>query len=164
MDVTFEKLTLEHAEDVINILNYYIKNTTFAYSEETIGIEDFYDFIDEKKVHCSFVIKNNQEKVIGFCILNSYNSLSTFSESAKTMYFIDKEYTGKGIGTLVLNKLEDEAGKKGIKKLLANVSSENVNSIKFHQKNGFFEYGRLKDIGKKFGRYFSILWMGKEIC
>ena len=79
------------------------------------------------------------------------------------MYFIHPDYTGQGIGTLALEKLEVEAKKRGIKKLLADISSENTSSIKFHEKNGFVEFGQLKDIGKKFNKYFSVVYMGKEI-
>ncbi|MCK4259322.1 MAG: N-acetyltransferase [Halanaerobiales bacterium] len=162
MNITFEKLSLEHQEEVMCIFNYYIKKSTSAYREKTVDNEHFLNFIDGSN-HCEFAIKNDQNKVIGFCLLEPFMSLSTFAEAAETMYFIDHEYTGQGIGTLVLKKLEDEARKRGIKKLLANISSENANSINFHQKNGFVEYGRLKNVGKKFDRYFSIVWMGKEL-
>lgn len=164
MNFTFENLKLEHQDEVIRIFNYYIKETISAYREKTVKNEHFLNFIDSAQVHCGFAIKDKQSRIIGFCILEPYMSLSTFSEVAETMYFIHHEYTGKGIGTLVLKKLEDEARKRGIKKLLVNISSENINSIKFHEKNGFIEYYRLQNIGKKFGRHFSIVWMGKEIC
>ena len=164
MNFTFENLNLEHQEEVMRILNYYIKETTSAYREKTVENGHFLNFIDSTQTHCGFAIKDNQNRIVGFCTLEPYMPLSTFSEVAETMYFIHHEYTGKGIGTLVLKKLEDEARKRGIKKLLANISSENIKSIRFHKKNGFIEYGRLENIGKKFGRYFSIVWMGKEIC
>lgn len=57
----------------------------------------------------------------------------------------------------------NEAKKIGINKILASICSENDNSIKFHKKNGFIEYGVLHNIGKKFGRYFSVVWMGKDL-
>lgn len=164
MDFTFENLKLEHQEEVIHILNYYIKETSCAYREKTVENEHFLNFLDSTENYCGFAIKDNQNRIVGFCILEPYTSYSTFSEVAETMYFIHNEYTGKGIGTLALKKLEDEARKRGVKKLLANIASENIKSIKFHEKNGFIEYGRLKNIGKKFDRYFSIVWMGKEIC
>ena len=164
MNYTFENLNLEHQEEAISILNYYIKETTAAYREEIVDNEHFLNFIDSKENYCGFAIKANQERLIGFCLLERYTSLSTFKETAEITYFIHPEYTGKGIGTLALKKLEDEAKKRDIKKLLANISSENINSIKFHEKNGFVEYGILKNIGKKFDKYFSVVWMGKELC
>ncbi|WP_350445905.1 GNAT family N-acetyltransferase [Anaeromonas frigoriresistens] len=140
-----------------------MRETTSAYREKTVGYEHFLKFIDTTDIYCGFAIKNNENKILGFCLLEVYSSLSTFSEVAEIMYYIDKDYTGKGIGTIALKKLEDEARKRKIRKLLADISSDNISSIKFHEKNGFIEYGRLKNIANKFHRYFSVVLMGKEL-
>ncbi|MFT9497933.1 GNAT family N-acetyltransferase [Anaerosolibacter sp.] len=163
MNFTFEHLKLEYQEEVICILNYYIKETTFAYREKIVENQHFLKFLDSEEIYCGFAIKTNQDEIVGYCLLEPYASYSTFSEVAEATYFIHPEYTNKGIGTLALKKLEDEAKKRGIKKLLVNISSKNIKCIKFHKKNGFIEYGRLEDIGKKFDKYFSVVWMGKEI-
>ena len=57
----------------------------------------------------------------------------------------------------------DEKHQKGIKHLVAEISSENEGSHAFHQKHGFEIVGQLTDIGKKFDRYFSIIYMQKMI-
>lgn len=90
-------------------------------------------------------------------------AISTFSEVAEVMYFIHHEYTGYGAGSLALNKIEAEAKKIGIKKLLADISTENIGSISFHLKKGFVEYGRLCNIGNKLGRTFGIAYFIKEL-
>lgn len=163
MDFTFESLKLEHQEEVISIFNYYVEETTAAYRNKAVKNEFFTNFMDSKENHCAFAIKNDKDIIVGFCLLEPYMDLPTFSEVAETTYFIHHKYTGIGIGTLALKKLEDEARKRGIKKLLANISSENTNSIKFHEKKGFVKYGSLQNIAKKFDKYFSVVWMGKEI-
>ena len=163
MEYTFEKLSLEHQDEVMEIFNYYVKETTAAYREEVVEKDYFLNFLEVTENYPGFAIKEADNKIIGFCMLKPHIALSTFSEAADIMYFIHHEYTGRGIGLLALKKLENEAIKIGIKKLLASICSENSNSISFHKKNGFSEYGRLPDIGKKFGRYFSIVWMGKDL-
>ena len=163
MTCTFEKLNLEHRDAVIEIFNYYIEETTAAFREKTVEKEHFQKILEVTRTHPGYAMRDEANKIIGFCLLKPHLSISTFSEVAELMYFIDREYTGRGIGSSALQKLEDEARKIGIKKLLASISSENESSIGFHRKHGFVEYGRFKNIGKKFGRYFSVVWMGKEI-
>ena len=70
---------------------------------------------------------------------------------------------GKGIGKAALEKLEEEAKKIGIKTLLADISSENTQSIHFHEKNGFRICGRFHNIGKKKGKNFDVVWMEKTV-
>ncbi|HSL85580.1 MAG TPA: GNAT family N-acetyltransferase, partial [Bacteroidales bacterium] len=142
---------------------HYILETFAAYREEAVKYEHFNKFIDPSEVLCGFAVKDTKDTVVGFCLLEPYGAYSTFKETAEVMYFIHPEHTGKGIGTQVLKRLESEARERGIRRLLADISSENIGSIRFHEKNGFSEYGRLRNIGRKFDRYFSVVYMGKEI-
>jgi L-amino acid N-acyltransferase YncA len=163
MEYFFEKLNPEHQDGVIGIFNYYVEETTAAFREKAVEKEHIIKILEVTKRHPGYAIKDKGDRIIGFCMLKPHIPISTFSEVAELMYFLDREYTGRGIGSLALKKLEDEGRKIGIIKLLAGISSENENSIRFHRKHGFVEYGRFKNIGKKFGRYYSVVWMGTEI-
>jgi L-amino acid N-acyltransferase YncA len=162
MNISFERLSKEHRAEVIDIFNFYIKNSYAAYPEEQVSY-DYYDkFLEIAAGFPAFAIKN-EEKLIGFCFLNSYNPLSTFNETGVITYFIDKDYKGKGIGKSALNKLEAEARIKGIKNILANIASVNEESIAFHSKNGFRKCGEFEGIIKKNNKQFDIIWMQKTL-
>jgi phosphinothricin acetyltransferase len=47
--------------------------------------------------------------------------------------------------------------------LVANASSENEGSIRFHLARGFTEYGRLENAGEKLGRKFGIVYFEKKL-
>ena len=51
----------------------------------------------------------------------------------------------------------------GIKNIVAEVSSENEQSIEFHKKHGVVVAGELIDIGEKFGRSFGVVYMQKRL-
>jgi len=90
-------------------------------------------------------------------------TFSTFREAAEIIYFIDKNYSGKGLGRIILDKIEEDAKFKGICNILASISSKNIYSIKFHEKNGFVKCGKFPEIGRKFGNTFGIIWMRKNL-
>lgn len=163
MDFIFEKLEKAHLKEVTDILNYYIKNSTAAYRAEEVNEDFSLNFLEGSDVYCSFVIKTDDNAIVGFCMLEPHMAISTFSETAEVMYFIHPEFTGCGAGSLALSKIEDEARKKGVKKLLADISTENIGSINFHLKNGFVEYGKLCDVGNKLGRKFGIVYLAKDL-
>jgi len=91
--------------------------------------------------------------------LSAYNPFSTFKETANISYFISQNYVGKGIGEQCLEKLETDAMQVGIKHIIAQISSENQQSLKFHIKQGFEICGTLKIIGIKLGRNFNVIYM-----
>ena len=108
-------------------------------------------------------IKTNKGEVIGFGFLHPYSPIPTFKRVAEIVYFIRPEYTGKGVGSAILEHLIQEAKKLNIDSILAHISSLNEKSINFHAKHGFVECGRFRRIGRKFSKDFDVVWMQREI-
>ena len=162
MEVLFKPMADEDRKEIIDIYNYYIENSFSAYSDTIVPYSFFDRFLERTQNYPAFSIMVN-DKIAGFCFLRAYNPFPTFTECAEITYFIHKDYTGKGIGRMALDKLEEEARVKGITTILASIASENYESLVFHQKNGFVECGRFKRIIKKMNKRFDIIWMQKMI-
>ncbi len=152
-----------HRKNVIDILNYYIQSTTAAFRDKTVDYGHFDNFLDKESVYQGYAIKNESDAVVGFCTLEPFKNIVPFQTTAEVMYFIEREYIGKGIGTKTLRKLEDEAKRLGIRKLIVDITDDNETSLDFHTRNGFREYGRLKKCWKKFGKDLGIVYMEKDI-
>ncbi|KYC52724.1 MAG: Acetyltransferase (GNAT) family protein [Candidatus Methanofastidiosum methylothiophilum] len=163
MEIIFERMGEDHRKEVIDIFNYYIENGFAAYPDKKLPYE-FYDmFLIITKDYPAVVIKSDKDEVIGFGFIHSYSPFSVFKEAAEISYFIKEESTGQGIGKKTLDYIESEAKKLNISTILASISSLNEGSINFHTKNGFKECGRFLKIGKKFDRYFDVVWMQKTL-
>jgi len=160
----YEEMTEEDSKEIMNIFNYYIEHSFAAYLEQKLPDEFFKMFLEMTKGYPAYVIKDGiNSQAVGFCFLRAYNPLPAFRETAEVSYFIEKDQVGKGIGTEALNRLEKAGKEMGIKHLLASISAYNEPSLRFHSKNGFVECGRFKNIGKKKGQVFDVVWMQKEI-
>ena len=161
--ITFEPLGLDHEKEVMRIFNYYVENSFAAYPEKKLPDEFFERFLEMSEGYPAYAVKW-QGKIIGFCFLRAYHPFPVFRETAEITYFIDKEHTGRGLGKVMLKKLEDEGKQRGISTIMASISSENMQSIAFHIKNGFTECGRFPGVGKKFNIAFDMVWMVKKIA
>lgn len=160
--VSFEPVSTDYKEEIIDILNYYIENSYAAYQEEKVTPEYFQHYLNIQKKYPVFVIKLSK-KVIGFCYLNEYHPAESFRETAVITYFLAPGNTGLGVGKQALTLLEDEAKKRGIKHILAHISSVNEVSLSFHKKFGFTKCGEFEGIIKKNGKQFNIVWMQKDL-
>lgn len=160
----FEKMSVEHQKSIVKIYNYYVENTTAAFAASTVS-EKFFTMLTEKvKGYPAYAIINSEtNEVVGFCCLSAYNLFSTFKETAVITCFISQDYVGKGIGGKCLERLETDAMQMGIKHIIAEISSENQQSLNFHTKNGFKTCGVLKNIGNKFDRKFDVIYMQKDL-
>jgi phosphinothricin acetyltransferase len=158
-------ITIRMAEDsdrdeIIEIFNYYIKEGFAAYPDSPVppGSHD----ILLGGIHACFIIENNC-RVAGFSTLRPLLPFSTFAKSATISTFIENNSRYNGYGKMLLNRVELEARSRNITLLLASISSENKESLKFHAKLGFVECGRFYKAGIKFNTPFDLVWMEKMI-
>jgi phosphinothricin acetyltransferase len=163
MTYSIRPISAEDRESIIDIFNYYVENSFAAYPENKLPYESFDMFLQMANGFPRGTIKNQDGKIVGFGMLRAHNPMPTFSQTAEVTYFIHPDHTGKGMGRMLLDYLENGAVEKGITNILANISSLNPSSIKFHQKNGFIECGRFRKVGKKKGRHFDTVWMQKML-
>ena len=58
-----------------------------------------------------------------------------------------------------MHALVERARREGKRVMVAAIDGENSGSIRFHERLGFFEVGRMPGIGEKFGRRLDLVLM-----
>jgi L-amino acid N-acyltransferase YncA len=161
--IRFEKMGEGDREAVIDLFNYYIENSFAAYPERKVPYGLFDQFRKLTEGYPAFTVRDgeSEDRVVGFAFLRPYHPLSEFQRAAEITYFLEPAYTGRGIGSRILERLTGEAMRKGIDTILANVCSLNESSMRFHQRRGFEECGRFQRVAKKKGKDLDIVWMQK---
>ena len=158
MKVILFSLKNEDRREVMDIFNYYIENSFAAYPDQALP-DDFFDML---LMMCSgyptTVARNDQGTVMGFGFLRPYNPIPAFLTTAEITYFVRPGFTGKGVGKAMLDYLLAMGKRQGLNAVLANVSSLNEDSIRFHTRNGFSQCARIKSAGRKMGRTFDVLY------
>lgn len=162
-EFTFGPISDTDRMPVIDLFNYYIEHSFAAYPEQNVPYEFFTHLLETCRNYPSVVARLSDGTVAGFGLLRAHNPMPAFRHAAEITYFIRPELTGKGLGSKMLARLEDEGKKKGITTILASISSLNEGSIRFHANRGFTECGRFKRIGRKRGIVFDTVWMQKFI-
>jgi L-amino acid N-acyltransferase YncA len=163
MDYSFEDMSESHRRPVIDIFNYFIKNTHAAYPEKVVDYRFFDLFLTMSRGYPALVIKTASHQVIGFAFMRPYHFTDTFRRTAEITYFILPEHTRKGLGTAILELFIQKAGQMAIDSLLASVSSHNEVSLGFHLKNGFKKCGRFLRVGRKLGEDFDMVWLQRQL-
>jgi len=159
MGYVFERMSAEHREPVIDILNSFIANSFAAYEEEPVGYDFFDRLLDRSRGYPSLVVRDNLRGIVGFAFMHAHHAALALNSQAEITYFIMPDHTGKGLGTSILERFVREARRKGLESILASISSRNQQSVCFHLKNGFQECGRFCNIGMKFGQRYDAIWM-----
>ena len=162
--VLFERMGESHRAAVINLFNIYAESGTAAFSDAALPTEAYDLFLENARSYPSFVLIDRQSgKVAGFCRLRGWHPLPTFSRTACVGYFLAPSHVSRGLGSLCLDLLIREAKSMGISHLIAEVSSENEASLRFHEKHGFRRAALLENIGFKLGREFGIVLLQRDL-
>lgn len=112
-----------------DILNYS------SFKNRCLKIKEKYPYI---------VIKENN-KVLDYAYLNTFNERSTYRYTADLSIYIDKDHLHEHLENLLLSSIE------------------NTNPSNFHLKNGFILEGILHNAAKKFNKELSISYYHKSL-
>ena len=72
--------------------------------------------------------------------------------------YVDPNARSKALGTQLLEKIIEIAPTYGIKNIISVVTTDNLPSIKFHERNGFHKEGQINDIAFKFGKNLGVIY------
>jgi len=158
------RLDERHIEGMVRVFNLHIADGFAAYPEEFTNADAMRSYLRQVADYPAVAVEGQDGAVLGFGFLRAYSPHATFAHTAQITTFLDPAHTRTGIGTAVLEHLEDGACGQGITILLAHISSRNPASLTFHAKHGSIECGRFPEIGRKRGETFDVVWMVKALA
>jgi|SRR5258708_29966531 phosphinothricin acetyltransferase len=71
--------------------------------------------------------------------------------------------TGRGIGKLLYGSLFESIVNQDINRIVAGIAQPNFASNALHHHFGFQVIGTFSAVGRKFGRYWDVLWMERPL-
>jgi len=89
-----------------------------------------------------------ENKIVGWAALSPVSNRCVYGGVAEVSVYVDTNFSGKGIGTKLLQELIQESEKTGFWTLQSGIFPENTMSLKTHKKLGFREIGYREKIGK----------------
>jgi L-amino acid N-acyltransferase YncA len=159
-DIIVRKVRESDRDGIIAIFNYYAATSYAAYPEVPVN-DRFFEFLREGTL--AFYVLEHSRQVIGFGLIKPVLPFPAFIKTGMLTYFLMPEFTGHGLGNMLLDRLASGAIKMGMSSLVANMASKNIPSIHFHVRNGFTEVGRLQNAGMKFDELFDVVLMQKML-
>lgn len=162
MRYSFEPMHQEHGPAVLAVLNHHIASGFAAYPSQPLPAGLWERFFQALDGYPAYVVKHD-DQVVGFGALKPYLLPDTLARTAEVSYFLLPNYTGQGLGSRLLEILTAEARERGVDNLLANVSSQNEASLRFHKRHGFVQVGYFPKVGRKWGKDFDLVWLQKVL-
>ena len=158
------------AAAIAEIYAYYVENTAITYEYEIPSAEEFSHRIETSSAKYPYLVAELDSTPVGYAYACPLGSRPAFDWSVETAIYIREDCKGMGIGKALYEKLEAILRAMGIRTMTAAVASVEREdpyltnaSIAFHLRMGFTPVGTFHHAGCKFGRWYDLTWLEKQI-
>jgi len=158
------------AERLVEIYSYYVKETAVSFEYEAPTVEEFKNRIKTITLKYPYLVYEEDGQILGYAYASAYSVRDAYNWTATTSIYLDKDYRRQGIGRALYNELEARLFNQGIENILAGAAYIDTEdeflthgSYNFHKKMGYKEVAHMFKIGKKFDRWYDLLWMQKSM-
>lgn len=148
---------------VNDIYNHYIENTAITFDIEPKTLDDreawFAQFFDRGRHQC--LVALDGEEFRGWACSGPFRPKAAYSTSVETSIYLAPDAGGQGIGTLLYDALFASLARQDVHMALAGITQPNDASNALHRGFGFKDVGTFRQVGRKFDKYWDVLWMEK---
>lgn len=168
MDVRIRTATIEDAEELLGIYAYYIKNTAVTFEYEVPSVEEFQGRISHILEHYPYLVAEADGEIIGYSYAGRFHPRAAFSWDVEMTVYLKHGTQRAGIGRKLYTLMERILREQGVVKTISLIVKptdrySDYNSVLFHEKMGYTYAGELKDCGYKFHRWYTLIYMDKQI-
>jgi phosphinothricin acetyltransferase len=112
--------------------------------------------------HARRLVEETTFPVADIAAAAGFESPSSFTRSFREQFHAAPRALragGRGLGTRLYTGLLDRLAATDVHRCYGVITVPNPESIRLHEKLGFVEVGRLTECGRKFDRWWDVVWM-----
>ena len=110
-----------------------------------------------------FLVIERDGAVLGYAYATQFRDRAAYSHTCENSIYIADGQRGQGIGGRLLEALVDGARAAGFEQMIAVIGGGEPASVAVHGKLGFVHAGRMKNVGRKFGRLLDTVYMQRDL-
>lgn len=168
--VRIRTATVEDAEAILAIYAPYVTDTAITFEYEVPGIEEFRERIRHTLKRYPYLVAEKDGVIIGYAYAGPFKERAAYDWAVETTIYVDISRKKMGIGKKLYAALEQSLAQQNILNLNACIGYPEQedeyltkNSVEFHKHLGYRLVGEFYQCGYKFGRWYNMVWMEKQI-
>lgn len=163
--VTVRTAAADDLPRLTEIYNYYVVNTPITFDLEPYEVEGrrpWFEQFSANGPHRLFVAESDGS-VAGFAGSHQFRTKRAYDTTVETTIYCASEWTGRGIGPLLYAALFEAIAGEDLRMAVAAITLPNPASERLHERFGFRRVGVLQNVGRKFGKYWDVVWYEKDL-
>ncbi|MCL4504930.1 MAG: N-acetyltransferase family protein [Chloroflexi bacterium] len=148
-----------------DIYNHYVHESPATFDITPVTLDDrreWFHHYSETGPH-RLLVAVRRQAVVGYASSSRFRPKPAYLTSVETSIYVRPELRGQQVGSLLYAELFRVLGGEDLHRAYAGVTLPNPASIALHKKFGFQEVGVYREVGRKFGEYWSVAWFEKQL-
>lgn len=157
--LTVRKAALADLPALLDIYNYEIEHGTATFDVNPKTLKERQIWFDLHSGEKYLLLTAEEDgAVVGYASLSPYREWEAYAQTVELSIYVDAACRGRGIGDALMQAILSYArSRDDIYTVISVITGDNKASIKMHEKYGFADCGRLKEVGIKFGRRLDVV-------
>lgn len=167
---TVRNAALEDAGRILEIYDYYVKNTAITFEYETPSLAEFKERMRRTMKRYPYLVILKDGRIEGYAYAGAFIGRAAYDWSCEMTIYLDCGARKCGLGRALYEAMEKALREMGILNLYACIGYPDrddeyltTNSADFHAHLGYKTVGEFHQCGYKFGRWYDMIWMEKII-
>ena len=152
---------------IVELQNALLGTTAIEWTDEPHHVDERLTWLAaQDRAGNPVLVAERLGTVIGFGAYGDFRDTAKWPGYRFTIehtVHVDDGSWGSGVGRRLVEALCDHAATAGKHVIIAAIDSDNVASIRFHERLGFTEVGRLPEVGARFGRWLTLVMLQRTL-
>lgn len=152
----------EHLPAILAIYNHEVAYSTAIWNDSPADLENRRLWWRSRtEAGHPVLVAVGEGRVLGYAGYGPFRPYDGYRDTVELSVYVETGARRMGIATALMQALENEARRRGVRVMLGGIAAENDASIRLHRRLGFVETARMPEVGQKFGRFLDLVFMQK---
>jgi phosphinothricin acetyltransferase len=162
--ITVRQVEPRDAAAIATIYAHHVQHGTATFDTEAPGTDWWVDKIAAIQARSwPFLVAEIDGSACGYAYATQFRDRAAYAESCENSIYVTPDRLGMGIGTVLLGALLTSARDAGFRQMIAVVGGAEPASVALHVHCGFEHAGRLRNVGRKFGRLLDTVYLQRSL-
>jgi phosphinothricin acetyltransferase len=147
------------------IYNYYVIHSPVTFDLEPYSVERRLPWFEQFGLtgRHRLLVAEEGGVLLGYAGTTRFRMKAAYDPTVETTIYCSPENTRKGLGGALYTALFEAIANEDIHRIVAGFTMPNPASQALHQRFGFKLVGIFHENGRKFGRYWDVVWTERPL-
>ena len=152
---------------IVDLVNAHLLTTTTEWTDTPYTLDDRRLWLKKhQEADEPVLVTDTGRDIAGFATYGDFRDSRKwpgYRYVVEHTIHVRETYWGTGVGRALLEALVHRAQAAGKRVMVAAVDGANAGSVRFHERCGFVEVGRMPDIGFKLDRWCTLVLLQRDL-